>query len=104
MDISHEPLIALPDVPASNDRHDREHGNPYEFNETRIRSGWNEHHMARRAKLTDKKIKHYQDLGYYSADFKEARRELWEKKAARRAAKRDGNFDLVEGRMIYRPD
>lgn len=96
-------ILALPDIAASNARHDREHGDFRDFNETRVPCAWNPARLSRRAKLTDKKIEQYQEQGYYSADFREARRQLWEKKAAKRI-KRDGNFDIVDGRMIYRPD
>ncbi len=96
--------FALPDVAASNDRHDHEHGDPYDFNENRVPSGWNEARLMRRAPLTDRKIARYEKLGYYSPEYRAARRELQERKAFKRHM-RQGNFDVAEGgRLIYRPD
>ena len=49
--------------------------------------------------LTDKKIAKYQKLGYYSAEFKEARKELQARKR-----KRKGNFvESEDGRLVYSP-
>lgn len=45
--------------------------------------------------LTDRDIEKYERMGYYSAEFKEARRALW--------AKRKTNFVSREGRLIYCP-
>lgn len=54
-------------------------------------------------RLTDKRIAHYQNLGFYSDAFHQARRALMQKKAAQRQA-RDGNFILApDGRRIYSP-
>ncbi len=95
--------FALPDVAASNDRHDAQHGDPYDFNENRVPSGWNEAKLMRLAPLTDRKIDRYEKLGYYSPEYRAARRELQERKAAKRA-NRQGNFDIAsDGRLIYRP-
>ena len=55
--------------------------------------------MLRRGKLTDRKIKKYQAMGYYDEGWKAARREMW----ARRRAKREGNFVSQDGRLIFRP-
>jgi hypothetical protein len=49
--------------------------------------------------LTDKKIGHYAKKGYYSPEYRQARKDLQAKKKARRT----GNFDEIDGRMIYRP-
>jgi len=66
-----------------------------------IRSAWNIGAMLRRGKLTDRKIAQYEKLGYYSAEFRQARRDLQERKRKRR---REGSFDVTDdGRMIYNP-
>ena len=67
-----------------------------------IRPSWNVAALLRGKKLTDKRIRHYRELGYYDPAFQQARREFWEKKQARRTM-RDGNFDKVDGRLIFRP-
>lgn len=78
----------------------------------RVRNAWNPEKMARRGVLTDKRIRHYIKLGYYTAEFKEARRKLMQRKVAHikmnRAAdtfieKRIGNFIEQDGRLIYSP-
>lgn len=55
--------------------------------------------------LTDKQIERYRQQGYYSAEFRDARRELMHRKKARRdiAAQRSGNFVIIDGRTIYSP-
>lgn len=68
----------------------------------RIRSGWNISMLVRRGYLTDKKIAEYEKAGWYSAAFRDARRELMQKKAAKRM-KREGNFLNDGGRLIYSP-
>lgn len=51
--------------------------------------------------LTDKRIAHYEARGYYSAEFREARRQHMAKKSKVRRA---GNFmTLEDGRMVYSP-
>jgi len=52
-----------------------------------------------RGKLTDRKIEQYIKEGYYTAEFKEERKKLMDRKRARR----QGNFNLVDDRMIYNP-
>lgn len=68
-------------------------------NHGRIKSGWNESLFLFKGKLTDKAIAKYQAQGYYDQDLKDARAKL----RKMRKARRDGNFDMVDGRMIYRP-
>jgi hypothetical protein len=63
-----------------------------------IRSGWTGK-MGTTGPLTDKKIAKYQALGYYSEEFREARRKL----ASIRKAKRQGNFTQIGDRLIYSP-
>jgi len=58
-----------------------------------LRSGWSGRPIRGQA-LSDDKIREYARLGYYSAEFRDARRSRWSKK---------GNFREVEGRLIYSP-
>lgn len=67
-----------------------------------IRSGWREDHLLLRGPLTDKKIERYRRRGRYSPEFARARRDLIARKKAK-AQKRDGNFIVRDGRMIYSP-
>lgn len=64
-----------------------------------IKNGWNTTAMLIRGRLTDKKIEHYRKHGWYSQQFKDARRELMQKKRSRRS----GAFLEHEGRLIYSP-
>jgi hypothetical protein len=63
-----------------------------------LRSSWNPDHMLVLGPLTDRKIEKYAQRGWYSAEFRQARRERWQRKG-----KRDGNFVERDGRMIYSP-
>lgn len=58
-------------------------------------------------RLTDKVIDRYVKRGFYSQAYKDARRELMQRKAAKRQAreaKRDGNFLIFnDGRKVYAP-
>lgn len=66
------------------------------------RSGWNSSAMLIRGFLTDKKVEHYRKQGYYSEEWRSARRELWARRAEKR--KRRGNFlEAEDGRLIYSP-
>lgn len=58
-----------------------------------------------RGPLTDKQIERYRKMGFYSAEFKQARKELQDMRKRRRdERRRDGNFVKDgEGRMIYAP-
>ena len=54
--------------------------------------------MAMRGRLlNDKDIEKYEARGYYSAEFREARRAHWDRNKSK------SNFRLHEGRMIYCP-
>lgn len=54
-------------------------------------------------RLTDAKIAKYEREGFYSQEYREARKKMAEKKHQKRVV-RQGNFDVGEnGRMIYRP-
>lgn len=67
-----------------------------------MRSGWNPSAMLIRGELTDRKIDRYIKLGYYTAEYRKARKEYWQKQSERR--RRLGNFDQAEdGRLIYNP-
>jgi hypothetical protein len=88
---------AIPNISDANAQHDRAHPTNWQP----IRAGFRPDILIRRGKLTNQKIARYEKLGYYSANFRQARRELWSRRAAKR---RSGNFDLTDdGRMIYRP-
>lgn len=98
-----DPLdTAPPDIAAANARHDAEHGDPFRYNKARTRCGWNESMLTRGRKLTDRQISKWRKAGYYDAEFSAARRELWAKRAQKRV-KREGNFEMVGDRVIYRP-
>lgn len=64
-----------------------------------LRSSWRPERLIVRGPLTDAMIEKYRQRGYYSAEFKRARREHMAKKAA----KRNGNFVEVDGRPVYSP-
>lgn len=57
--------------------------------------------------LTDRDIAKYERQGYYTSEFKEARRELMERKAVKRKARetrREGNFLVFsDGHKVYSP-
>ena len=66
----------------------------------RYKSGWNEGATLMRGPLTDKKIRSYEKRGFYSEEYRTARKDFAEKKHKRRL----GSFDqMQDGRMIYRP-
>lgn len=66
-----------------------------------IRSSWNAERLAQRGYLTDKIIERRIKEGWYSDEFRKARREMMAAAAA--AKRRKGNFEEVDGRLIYRP-
>lgn len=86
-------------IQEANERHDREHPN-FDWS-SQIKSAWNETRLSRRKPLTDKKIQKYIEQGYYSAEYRKARKELQVRKAK---AKRVGNFIESEpGKFVYAP-
>lgn len=91
-----EPWVDPDELRAANARHDAELGalgiDPY--CPVRVRSGWNAQAMAGRGTLTDTKIFKYEQAGYYSAEYKAARKALMDKK--------NPNFEIRDGRLIYR--
>jgi hypothetical protein len=72
-----------------------------------IRSSWNETRILVRGPLTDKAIEKYRKQGWYSAEFKEARREMIARRNAKRQereSRREGNFLVfTDGRKVYSP-
>jgi len=53
--------------------------------------------------LTDKRIDFYKERGWYSSEFREARRELQAMKQ-KRQAKRSGNFiEMIDGSLVFSP-
>lgn len=69
----------------------------------RLRSSWNTDRMLVLGPLTDRKIEKYREKGWYSAEFKEARKKLMEKKRIENHVRRVGNFFESDGRLIYSP-
>jgi hypothetical protein len=99
-----DPFVDPHELAAANARCDldmAEHGiDPSAPFLARIRCAWNPAAMIRRGTLTDRKISQYAEAGFYSAEFRKARKEHNERKNRRR----EGNFDRTpDGRMIYRP-
>lgn len=92
-----DPYVDPIELAAANQRHDAQlHSVPMDPS-VPIRSRWASSNVPK-GELTDKKINKYQKLGYYSPEYRQARKEFQAKKRAR-----SGNFDLIDGRMIYRP-
>lgn len=72
----------------------------------RIPSAWNIERLLRRGPLTDRQIAKYQARGFYSPEYRKARKEIMDKKRVKRLeleARREGNFLTVDGRLIYSP-
>jgi hypothetical protein len=67
-----------------------------------LRGSWNESRLLMGKRLTDRRIGQYQKRGYYTEAFRQARRELMERKRGNRI-QREGNFVEQNGRMIYSP-
>lgn len=67
-----------------------------------VRSSWKESMFLMKGPLTDKQIEKYAAKGYYSEEYRSARRQLIEHKKQKQQ-EREGNFLLQEGRMIYAP-
>lgn len=90
--------FSLPDIPSANAKHDQEHGSPYEFQLGKVGSAWKSDAMSRRGLLTDRKIAKYAQMGYYTEEFREARKKHNEKKRIR-----IGSFVKEGDRLIYSP-
>lgn len=69
----------------------------------RIRSSWNMTAMLIRGPLTDRKIEKYRAKGWYSAEFRQARRDKMEKRRIENHVRRVSNFFEEDGRLIYSP-
>lgn len=66
-----------------------------------MRSSWSETKLVMRGLLTDRKIEQYAKRGWYSPEFRQARRERMQQ---RKQVKRDGSWlTLEDGRAIYSP-
>jgi len=74
---------------------DRLHIDPH----CHVRTGWSRAIGFSNGPLTDRKIEKYRTQGYYSQEFKEARKKL----QAMRRGKREGNFTRTVERLIYSP-
>ena len=75
----------------------------FHYSGGRIRPSWNEAQLMRKGKLTDKRIEYYRKRGYYSAEYRQARKKKQELKSFRKNMERQGNFIVDDGRMIYSP-
>lgn len=75
--------LTTDDIIKANNRFDQIHGNPYEYAQSRIKSGWNESRIAIRGKLTDRQISKYAKLGRYTEQYKEALRALASRRTVR---------------------
>lgn len=96
----YDPVTDLNHLSRANRRHDMEHGDPGDA--TKLKSTWNEAKLIRKGYLTDRKIRRYEKLGYYSDEYRKARRERMEKK--KKKTRREGNWEITDdGRMIYKP-
>jgi hypothetical protein len=69
-----------------------------------IRSAWNESMFILKGPLTDRAISRYQKRGVYSQEMRAKRREIQERKWAKKGYIREGQF-LVDknGNKIYSP-
>lgn len=101
-----DPIVDYETLRAANIAHDegmRRIGlNPTQ--PSRIRTGWYGTPIRGRI-LTDKLIEKYRSLGYYSVEYREARKKLMQRKATTKAFNRaSGNFfQGADGRLIYNP-
>lgn len=69
-----------------------------------IRSAWKPQQLIRRGPLTDRKLAKYEKLGWFSPEFKKARKEAMDKKSFKKEMNRAcGPFFEREGRLIYSP-
>lgn len=70
---------------------------------TPIRSSWKCAGMVVRGPLTDKKIEKYREQGWYSPEFRQARREMFARRKEKQE-RREGNFLVGEnGRLVFSP-
>lgn len=88
------------EVAEANRRHDQTQHQQSMDPAVRLRSTWRETITC--GELTDRKIDTYIQQGFYSDEFRAKRREVAAKKAALRK-KRQGNFEVRDGRLIYSP-
>jgi hypothetical protein len=102
-----DPFIPAEELSAANAQHDEGLRAMHIATDGRINSSWNSSKLALRGMLTDRKIAKYKAAGFYTAEYREARKKAMAKKAfAYNAAKtfeRKGNFTEIAGRLIYTP-
>lgn len=67
-----------------------------------IRSPWRPESLVRRGMLTDKKLAAYLKAGWFSEEFRQARKDLVAKRSGK-VPKRVGSFFERGGRLIYSP-
>jgi hypothetical protein len=105
-----DPFIPLNELNDSNARHDEELRQMHIATEGRLSSSWNPSKLALRGPLTDRKIEKYKKAGFYTLEYREARKKAMAKKAfaynanqATKTFERKGNFTEIGGRLIYTP-
>lgn len=92
-------LVDTEDLLEANRRHDTVGHNLSMEPWARYGFGWNDGRLLRKKLLTDKKIRQYEARGFYSAEYREARKRVQEAKRRRK-----GNFVMADdGRLIYSP-
>lgn len=71
----------------------------------RIRPSWNTEAMLIKGTLTDRKIEDYRRRGFYTSEYRTARKKLMDQKTLRNNMNRaSGNFfEAEDGRLIYNP-
>lgn len=72
-------------------------------NSVRLKSSWNPGRFLVGKKLTDRRIEQYRKAGWYSEEFREARRELMAKNRVKRAVREGSFLKQQDGRLIYAP-
>lgn len=97
--MEYDPDISNEELMAANRRHDEEMRRMGLTFDCRVRSAWNESALIKGKILTDKKILKYENLGFYSAEYRQLRKD----KMAARKMKRRGNFVELDGAWIYCP-
>lgn len=75
---------------------------PPELHHIRLRSKWFDTVVGKL--LSDKRIRKYERMGFYTAEFKRQRKEVAARRQARNRSAREGNFVKADdGRLIYSP-
>ncbi len=94
-----DPYVDPGQLSKANLRHDEELARMGITAQAHVRSGRNRSLMIVRGPLTDRQIANYDRLGFYSPEFKAARKALQAKKTHP-----GSNFSERDGRLIYSPN